>query len=121
MRKITLIILILAATAAITSAQENGIIKEILRESVDRKVTSMQESIGFDDDKAKQLKEMELKYLLDVQKAETCFLCSTKRRIRKLQSAREEKLQQILPRDQYIKYHSIENDLLNEDNRLWLQ
>ncbi len=120
MRKITLIILILA-TAAITSAQDNGIIKGILSESVDQKVSSMQKLIGFDDDKAQQLKDMELKYLLDVQKAETCFLCSTKRRIRKLQSAREDKLQHILPRDQYIKYHSIENELLNEDNRIWLQ
>lgn|SRR5690554_4073014 len=121
MRKIILTSVLIFTALLVSSAQEKGIIAEVLRNSVECKVDSMQELIGFDDDKAKQLKDMELQYLLDVQKAETCFLCSTKRRIKKLQSAREERLQEILSRDQYVKYHSIENELLNEDNRLWLQ
>lgn len=108
-------------TVANSTAQEKGIIEQVLRNSVEQKVNSMQKLIGFEDEKAKQLKEIELKYLLDVQKAETCFLCRTSKRIKKLQSAREEKLQDILPRDQYMKYHAIENNLLNEDNQLWLR
>lgn len=122
MRKIILTLGILfAAAVSISVAQEKGIIAEVLRKSVEQKVESMQKSIGFDNEIALELKELELKYLLDVQKAETCFLCNTSKRIKKLQSARENKLQELLPRDQYIKYHSIENNLLNEDNQLWLR
>ena|SRR5690554_4489398 len=121
MKKIILTSIFIFTALVLLSAQEKGIIAEVLRNSVECKVDSMQELIGFDDEKADQLKEVEIKYLLDVQKAETCFLCNTKRRIKKLQSAREERLQEILPRDQFIKYHSIENELFNEDNRLWLQ
>ena len=120
MKKIIITLGILFAAVAISTAQEKGIIAEVLRNSVEQKVDSMQKLIGFNDEIALELKELELKYLFDVQKAETCFLCNTSRRIKKLQSAREDKLQEILPRDQYIKYHSIENKLLNEDNQLWL-
>ena len=121
MKKIILTLGILFAAIAISTAQEKGIIAEVLRNSVEQKVDSMQKLIGFEYEIALELKELELKYLFDVQKAETCFLCNTSRRIKKLQSAREDKLQEILPRDQYIKFHSIENNLLNEDNQLWLR
>ena len=121
MKKIIITLGILFAAVAISTAQEKGIIADVLRNSIEHKVESMQKLIGFDDEIALELKELELKYLLDVQKAEICFLCNTSRRIKKLQSAREDKLQEILPRDQYIKYHSIENNLLNEDNQLWLR
>ena len=121
MKKIIITLGILFAAVAISTAQEKGIIADVLRNSVDHKVESMQKLIGFDDEIELELKELELKYLFDVQKAETCFLCNTSKRIKKLQSAREDKLQEILPRDQYIKYHSIENNLLNEDNQLWLR
>ncbi len=121
MKKIIITLGILFAAVAISTAQEKGIIADVLRNSVEQKVDSMQEIIGFEDEVALNLKEIELEYLFDVQKAETCFLCNTSKRIKKLQSAREDKLQEILPRDQYIKYHSIENKLLNEDNQLWLR
>lgn len=121
MKKIIITLGILFAAVAISTAQEKGIIADVLRNSIEHKVESMQKLIGFDDEIALELKELELKYLLDVQKAETCFLCNTSRRIKKLQSAREDKLQEILPRNQYIKYHSIENNLLNKDNQLWLR
>ena len=119
MKKIILTLGILFAAVAISTAREKGIIADVLRNSVDHKVESMQKLIGFDDEIELELKELELKYLFDVQKAETCFLCNTSRRIKKLQSAREERLQEILPRDQYVKYYSIENDLINIDTPIW--
>ena len=119
MKKIIITLGILFAAVAISTAQEKGIIADVLRNSVDHKVESMQKLIGFDDEIELELKELELKYLFDVQKAETCFLCNTSRRIKKLQSAREERLQEILPRDQYVKYYSIENDLINIDTPIW--
>ena len=119
MKKFIITLGILFAAVAISTAREKGIIADVLRNSVDHKVESMQKLIGFDDEIELELKELELKYLFDVQKAETCFLCNTSRRIKKLQSAREERLQEILPRDQYVKYYSIENDLINIDTPIW--
>lgn len=101
------------------NAATNGDVEKALKQSVEYKVEKMQKLIGFEDEIALQLKEIELKYLLDVQKAETCFLCRTSKRMKKLQSAREDKLQEILPRDQYIKYHSIENNLVDKDVPIW--
>lgn len=119
MKKIIFTLSLLFVAITICSAQEKGIIEQALRNSVEQKVDSMQKLIGFEDEIALKLKELELKYLFDVQKAETCFLCNTSRRIKKLQSAREERLQEILPRDQYVKYYSIENDLINIDTPIW--
>lgn len=121
MKKIIFTLGLLFVAITISSAQEKGIIEEVLRNSVEHKVDTMQKRIGFEDEIAIQLKEMELKYLLDVQKAETCFLCNTSRKIKKLQSNRKDKLQNILSRDQYVKYHALDNNLINENNKLWLR
>ena len=105
MKKFILTLGILFAVAVSTStAQEKGIIAEVLRNSVEQKVDSMQKLIGFEDEIALKLKELELKYLFDVQKAEICFLCSSKRRITKLKEARDKQLQEILTRKEYIEY-----------------
>ncbi len=119
MKKIILVISFIIGFAAI-SASQTPITEIIFQESVARKVNKIQNLIGFDDQKSQKLKEVELNFLIDVQKAETCFLCNTTRRINKYKAEREKKLQEILDRDEYIKYHSIENDLINENNRLWL-
>jgi len=112
----TLLIAFIASSPAQSSITEN-----VFRDSVSHKVLRMQKSIGFDEQKAEQLKVLELNYLLDVQKAETCFLCNSKKKIEKLNNKRVEELQRILSRDEFIKYQSIENNLLNENNRLWLK
>ena len=104
MKKIIFTLGLLFVAITISSAQEKGIIEEALRNSVEHKVDTMQKRIGFEDEIAIQLKEMELKYLLDVQKAETCFLCSSKRKIAKLNKTRDNHLQKILTRKQYIEY-----------------
>mgnify|MGYP006924659027 CR=1 FL=1 len=112
----TFIFVIIASAMTQSSITEN-----VFRESVNRKVLRMQQSIGFDEQKAEQLKVLELNYLLDVQKAETCFLCNSKKKIEKLKNKRDEDFQRVLSRDEYIKYLSIENNLINENNRLWLK
>lgn len=121
MKKLGLLLTALIAIAAITPAQKTGIIADVLKKSAEEKVARMQEMIGFDDNKARQLNELEFTFLLDVQKAENCCLCNRKKRIEKLKTAREEGLQKLLPRDEYMKYHSIENELLRENNPLWLR
>lgn len=112
-------LLLLAMTGI--SAQQSSIIENVLINSVDEKVNTLQKLIGFDDEQAQQLRETELNFLQEVNKAEHCFLCNKQKRIEKLKRERDTKLQTILERDQYIKYDAVENDLLNEDNRLWLR
>ncbi len=96
------------------SAQQPSIIEKVLANSVEEKVDSMQKLIGFDDEQAQQLREMELKFLQEVNKAENCFLCNKQKRIEKLKQRRNAKLQKILDRDQYIKYDAIEDDRIKK-------
>lgn len=100
------------------SAQQPSIIEKVLANSVDEKVVSVQELIGFDDAQAQQLRQMELDFLLEVNKAEHCFLCNKQKRIEKLKQKRDAELQTILERDQYIKYDAIENERMKK-HPLW--
>ncbi len=110
MKKLGLIITAFVAFVTIASAQKTGIIAEVFRQSVDDKITYMQELIKLDDEQVIKLNELELNFLFNIQKAENCFLCNKKRRIQKLKENRDAELQKILTREQYIKYDAVEND-----------
>jgi len=69
----------------------------------------LQELIGFDDAQAEQLRLIEKEFLFDVNKVEHCFLCNKRKRIEKLKEKRVAQLQEVLDRDQYIKYDAIDN------------
>ena len=94
-----------------TSAQES-IIEDVFEQFVEAKIERMQKLIDFDDKQAGQLKELELKFLLNINATENCFWCRTKKRIKKLNKKRDMDLQLILTREQYIKYNTIDNKLL---------
>ena len=64
----------------------------------------MQKLIGFDDAQSKRLADLEFKFLIDVQKAENCCWCNKKKRVEKLKQRRDTELQEILSRNDYIKY-----------------
>lgn len=96
------------------SAQES-IIKDVFEQFVEDKVERMQKLIDFDDNQADELKELELNFLLDVNAAENCFWCKTKKRIKKLNKERDTNLQLILTRVQYIKYNTIDHSLIKEE------
>ena len=108
MKKKILLFTALFAFIVNASAQES-IIKDVFEKFVEDKITSMQEVIDITDDQAEQLKEVELRYLLDVNSAENCWLRSTKKRVRKLDEKKQEKLKEILSLDQFIKYDALEN------------
>ena len=76
----------------------------------------MQELINFDNKQAVQLKELEISFLIDVNAAENCFWCRSKKRIEKLKKQRDKDLQLILTREQYIKYNAIDNNLIEKDS-----
>lgn len=111
--KRNLILTVLLATIMCASAQQPSIIENVLATSVEDKIQSIQKLIGFDDGQAKQLKEAELSFLLEVNKAEHCFLCNKAKRIEKLKRERDAALQQILTREQYIKYDAIPVNRIN--------
>lgn len=100
-------------------AQQPSLIENVFVSSVEEKISSMQELIGFDDGQAQQLRKMELNFLLEVNKAENCFLCNKQKRIKKLKQKRDTELQKILQRDQYMKYEAIENNRIKK-HPLWL-
>ena len=83
-------------------------------QSVEAKIEKMQELIGFGDEQAQQLRELELNFLLEVNKAENCFLCNKQKRVERLKQKRDAGLQKILERDQYIKYDAIENERIKK-------
>lgn len=105
MKRIILTSLVLVAFATLLSAQSSKqILQDALREGVEAKVTLLQEQIKFTDAQAEQIREIEIEFLSGVQKAEKCFLCSKKKRVDKLVMQRDDKLQNILTRGQYIRY-----------------
>jgi glutathione peroxidase-family protein len=108
--------MILAFTT--TSNSQTSITESVFQESVENKVENMQQLIGFDNQTAQQIREIELIFLLEVNKAEHCLLCRKQKRIEKLKKSRDEQLQKILPRDQYIKYDAIENERIKKQP-LW--
>ena len=110
-------ILLLTALFAFTfnALAQNSIVTDVFEEFVENKIERLQHLIGFDDNQAEELKELELNFLHDVNAAENCFWCRTKKRIKKLSRERDKGLQRILTREQYIKYHAIDNNLLQKD------
>ncbi|SFK55799.1 hypothetical protein [Proteiniphilum acetatigenes] len=112
--KRNLVLIVLLATIGGGYAQQPSIIEKVLINSVEEKVSSMQKLIGFDDVQAQQLRQMELNFLQEINKAENCFLCNKQRRIEKLKQKRDAELQKILERDQYIKYDAIENERIKK-------
>lgn len=115
-RNILLITMILAFTT--TSNSQTSITESVFQESVKNKVENMQQLIGFDNQTAQQIRDIELIFLLEVNKAEHCLLCRKQKRIEKLKKSRDEQLQKILPRDQYIKYDAIDNERIKKQP-LW--
>ena len=115
-RNILLITMILAFTT--TSNSQTSITESVFQESVENKVENIQQLIGFDNQTAKQIRDIELIFLLEVNKAEHCLLCRKQKRIEKLKKSRDEQLQKILPRDQYIKYDAIDNERIKKQP-LW--
>jgi predicted transcriptional regulator len=113
MKKKLLLLTVLLAYILHASAQQS-IVKDALEQFVAEKVESMQALIGLDDKQAYKLKELELNFLLDVNDAENCFWCRTKKRVEKLKVKKQEKLKEILSHDQFIKYDALENNKIKK-------
>lgn len=112
--KQNLLFTVLWAMMLSLSAQQPSVIRNVLEKSVEEKIASMQELIGFNDEQAQKLRDMELNFLSEVNKAEHCFMCNRKKRVEKLKKERDKALQTILERDQYIKYDAIENERIKK-------
>lgn len=117
MKKILALTLLLTAVMGL-SAQQTSIIEELFKNSVEEKVSGMQELIGFNDDQAQQLKKIEFDFLVEVNKVENSRKRNKQKRIEKLKIQRDTELQNILERHQYIQYDAIENNKIKK-RPLW--
>ena len=112
MKKSLLLSLALFGFATAIFAQNpTNIITDALQRSAEAKVQEMQQLIRFDDNQAEQLKTMQFQFLLDVRRAENRTFRS-RRNIERLQRERDAALQQILTREQYIRWNAVENNII---------
>lgn len=117
MKKTLLLSALFFVFIASAKSEKSTIVYDILNKYVNQKVENIQQIVKFTDAQAEQLKKLELNYLLDVQKAENCWLCNSKRKVQKLKLKRNKDLNLILPRDQFIKYDAIERDAIKMNPR----
>lgn len=87
--------------------------KDELTKTVNKKIDSMQNLIGFSNQQATKLKKIELEYLKQVKnikKNTKIDAESINKKILKLKDEHMDKIKNILSREQYLKYDAIEND-----------
>ncbi len=110
MKKIFIFIALMTFTLPLFSLNSGkGVIDKVLKDYVNEKVDFYQEIIKFNDERARELKKIELQYLLDVKKAEECLLCQTQKRIKKLNMKKYRAVEKLLSRDEFVKYKALEN------------
>lgn len=112
MKRILLLSAVFFFCFAMGKSEKSTVVYDILSNHVIQKVEKMQELIKFSDAQAIQLKKLELDYLLKVQKAEIRRCGNSKKKVEKLKIQRDQDLQNILTRDQFIKYDLTERDAI---------
>ncbi|NLO70916.1 MAG: hypothetical protein GX102_08295 [Porphyromonadaceae bacterium] len=112
MKRILLLSTLFLICFVSVKSEKSAIIQNILKDHVAQQVEKRQNLIKFTNAQAIELKDLELKYLLNVQRAENCRCCNTKKRVAKLRAKRDEDLQKILTREQYIKYDAIDRNTI---------
>lgn len=100
------------------SKDNASIINKVFEQHATQKVEYIQSLVKFTDEQAKQIKNIEYQFLLDVQKAENCWFCNKKKRIEKLKVKKYKAIEKILSKDAYIKYKAIDNKEIKK-HPLW--
>ena len=108
-RRLYILFTLLAVAGVVAAQKSEDILSQALQIAAKAKVDHMQESIGFSDKQAVELLMIELDFLEGVKKVNRRVLCNKKKRTRQLMRTRDEALQRVLSRSDYIKY-----DILNE-------
>ena len=103
----------------LNSSAQQTIVKDVFEQFVENKITEMQEVIDITNEQALKLRTVELSFLLDVNSAENCFWCNSKKKIEKLKIKKVEQLKEILSIDQYIKYDALENNKIQK-HPIWM-
>ena len=103
----------------LNSSAQQSVVNDVFEKFVENKVSSMQKVIDITNEQAVKLKSVELDFLINVNSAENCFWCNSKKRIEKLKTKKEEQLKEILSLDQYIKYDALENNKIKK-HPIWM-
>lgn len=113
MKKKLLLFMALFVFILNASAQQS-IIEDVFEQFVEHKISMIQKAIPITKTQAVELKQLEYDFLIDVNSAENCFWCNSKKRIKKLEAKKEVELKEILDSTQYIKYNALENDKIKK-------
>ncbi|MGC3979504.1 MAG: hypothetical protein QM751_15560 [Paludibacteraceae bacterium] len=89
----TAFLCIILTVCSLVVAQKSTMIKDILRNSADQKVTYIQHIINLNDTQTVQLKDIEYRFLVQVQKAKNCCLTNSAKKIEKFRRQKNEKVQ----------------------------
>lgn len=119
MKNIYLILFVLPLLFACASTNKTNANGEDLRKKAEAIVEERQQIIGFNDYQKTKLIEVEYMYLKEVRDAENGKSANKEKRIEKCKETRDVNLQKYLPRDEYIKYKVIDDDILNKEVPLW--
>ncbi len=105
---------IMIGLCSLLFSQKTAINKEFLKKEVVEKVHKMQSIIKFDNAKVNKLVKIEYQYSLQIEKIEKCKSCNKGLKVEKLKHKKNKAIMKLLPRDEYLKYNSIENHLIKK-------
>lgn len=109
--RIATMLMFMLLMAMASNIRAEGEIERALKQSVEYKVEKYKGIIGFSDEKAEYVKEIELKYLMGIYNVEKRAVFNKSKKIKQIKAQRDYSLQKILERDEYIKYNSLDNEL----------
>lgn len=112
--KFSVIVMILILLSACVTSKETSKLDESIMYKVELKIAKMQELIKFDDTQAEELKKIEFEYLDAIRTCKESSSCSQELTKKKLMAKRDAQLQEILTREQYIKYDAIDGSRIEK-------
>lgn len=110
MKKVNVLIIALVFLTACGITDSSGIGKRKIAKEAESKVEKMQELIEFSNEQIFKLKKMEVAYLNEITKVNHCDDCNKELMIKEIDEKRDIQLQNILTREQYIKYDAIDKE-----------
>ena len=108
MKKVDILSILMLFSTGMSFATKPATIKNILSDYVVQKVEYSQNLIHFSDLQAKQLNDLELNYLLEINRLENCKCHNSDKQLTKLNEKRDSNLRKILNQIEYNQYKAID-------------
>lgn len=112
--KISAIFIIIVLLSACAASKENSGLEGDLIHRVELKIAKMQELIKFDDRQAERLKKIEFEYSEAMRICKESSSCNREITKKRLAAKRDTQLQEILTREQYVKYDAVDGNRIEQ-------